>query len=56
MTTHFIETEVLFNYVWMGVVARSADMWGAYEFSFGGIAPGMVRAAYCAFDGFSFGD
>ena len=56
MTAYFIELYFFVNYVRVGVVAGAADMGGAYEVSFGRIAPRMVRAKYYAFDGFCFGD
>ena len=54
MAAHLIQAKIFFHNTGMGVVARSAHMWGADQHAFGGIAPRMIGAPDRAFDGFGF--
>ena len=54
IAAHLIQAEIVFYDAWVGVVTRAADMRGGHQLTLGRIAPGVIGATDCSFDGFRF--
>ena len=54
IAAHLIQAEIVFYDAWVGVETRAADVRGGHQLTLGRIAPGVIGATDCSFDGFRF--